>query len=275
MPEGPEIFIIAGVLNSKCKNEKILNVTIHPDSRYTPDKRFDPCIGKIIKDVQSKGKKIIFVLDDDCFLLSSLAMEGRWTFEDTLPEDTHHLSVSIQLMDKYLLFRDVRHFGDLIFCKSSSDLDTNLKSVGPSWIPSNMFRQRITLKYFTEALQSNKRIRNKPIMTFLMDQKFTSGVGNYIRAEALYIARINPNKAIGDLTLIEIEDLYVAINGVMKEALKAGGHTLKSYFTPIGTKGGYVPLVYGRFRTLDTDKSVIREIDSQGRAIHWVPSLQK
>lgn len=275
MPEGPEIFIIAGVLNSKCVDEKILNVTIHPDSRFTLDKRFDLCIGKTIQSVQSKGKKIIFVLNDDCYLLSSLGMEGRWTFEDSLPQDTRHLSVSIQLKDEYLLFRDVRHFGDLIFCKSSSDLNANLKSVGPSWIPSDMFRERITLQYFIEALESNKRIRNKPIMMFLMDQKFTSGIGNYIRAEALYIARINPYKAIGNLTFTEIEDLYIAINQVMREALKSGGHTLKSYFTPAGTKGGYVPLVYGRSKSLDTDMPVIREVDPQNRVIHWVPSLQK
>lgn len=288
MPEGPEVFIIATVLDSKCRNKKILNISTHPDSRYTkkekidtppyvnyiPDKRFDPCIGKTIKGVQSKGKKIIFILNNDSYLLSSLAMEGRWTLEDTFPTDTSHLSVSIELPNEYLLFRDSRHFGDLTYCKSLSDLNASLKSVGPSWIPSEMFNQKVTLDYFTNVLQGNSRIKNKPIMIFLMDQKFTSGIGNYIRAEALYKARINPNRTIGSLTSQEIKNLFVAIKEVMKDALKSGGHTLKSYFTPIGNKGGYVPIVYGRTKTLDTNMPVIREFDSQKRTIHWVPSLQ-
>lgn len=311
MPEGPEVFIIASVLNNECQGKKILDINIHKDSKYIikekinvepfvkyiDDRRFDPCIGKKILEIQSKGKKIIFALGASpsdksknlSYLLSSLALEGRWSVEKSFPEDTKHLSVSIRLSPspskssdllgatpkgEYLLFRDTRHFGDLVYYKDREDLSKSLKSVGPSWIPSDMFPERINLKMFTELLQSNTRIKNKPIMTFLMDQKYTSGVGNYIRAEALYIARINPNKTIGSLTSDEIEKLYIAINKVMTAALKSGGHTLKSYFSPVGTVGGYMPIVYGRTRTSDTNMPVIRELDSQKRAIHWVPSLQ-
>lgn len=282
MPEGPEVAIIAKILNVKCKGKKITDVMIHPDSKYKPDNRFKLCIGKTIKEVQFKGKKIIFVLTegkDFSYLLSSLALEGRWSLEPHAPIDFRHLSVSIEISsssgDEFLLFRDVRHFGDLKFCKDSHELEYNMKSVGPSWIPSGMYPERITLQTFTLLLHSNSRIKNKQIMIFLMDQKYSSGIGNYIRAEALYIARLNPKKSIGDLTDDEIERLYIAINDVMTEALKAGGHTLKSYFTPVGNKGGYEPLVYGRTRALDTNEKVVREFDSQKRSIHWVPTLQK
>jgi formamidopyrimidine-DNA glycosylase len=286
MPEGPEIAIIAKVLNVKCKDKRILNIVVHRDSKYKSDSRFKPCIGKIIKGVQFKGKKIIFILNDNinvrtnnAYLLSSLALEGRWNLEDNFPIDIRHLSVSLELQDSkgnenFLLFRDVRHFGDLSYCKDDYELDSKLESVGPSWIPSDLFPERITLRMFTEFLQYNYRIKNKQIMMFLMDQKYTSGVGNYIRAEALYIARIDPKRTIGSLNSDEIEKIYIAINNVMTEALKAGGHTLKSYFTPVGNKGGYEPLVYGRTKALDTGEKVIREFDAQKRTIHWVPSLQ-
>lgn len=283
MPEGPEIAIIAKILNVKCKNKEILDINIHQDSKYRSDSKLKPCIGKKIKGVQFKGKKIIFVLDNGSknfsYLLSSLGLEGKWSLEDYFPLDIRHLSVSLDLKDskgkeEFLLFRDVRHFGDLSYCKDDHDLDNKLKSVGPSWIPSDMFPERITLSMFTTFLHSNPRIKNKQIMIFLMDQKYTSGVGNYIRAEALYIARIDPKRTIGSLTTNEIEKLYLAVNDVMTEALKAGGHTLRNYFSPIGNKGGYEPLVYGRTKALDTGEKVIREFDAQKRSIHWVPSLQ-
>lgn len=276
MPEGPEVAIIATVLDSEIKGKKIKNVSICRDSRYNSDGRFDELIGKEIKTVQFKGKKIIFVLKnkkDISYLVSSLGMEGRWTLCNDEYCDKH-LSVMINFTTgENLGFWDHRHFGDLVYYPNQKDLEFRMRDIGPAWIPSELYPDVICKEYFVQSLQ-NKRLFRKNIMTFLMDQKYSAGVGNYIRAEALYISRINPHRLINDITEIEASDLFDAIMSVMKKAFKSGGHTIKSYYTPIGETGGYTPLVYNRKNALDTNATVVKEMDSQNRTIHWVPSLQ-
>lgn len=274
MPEGPEVTIISRYLNLELVSEKITNIEIGKDSRYdSQDPRFKPLIDKTFLEVSSKGKKIIFVFEDTSFMLSFLGMEGRWEILESFNPTLKHISLIFYLKSgKILQFRDQRHFGCVEYHSDQDSLNKALSTVGTPWLPSTMFPDIVTKDVLWKML-SNKRLR-KTIMMFIVDQKYTSGVGNYIRADALYLARISPWRELNQISRTESDRLFEAVRIVMEKALKCGGHTLRSYFNPIGTIGGYEPYVYGRTFSRDTEEPVIRETDSQKRSIFWCPSVQ-
>lgn len=275
MPEGPEVSLISKALNSQFSGKIIHDICIHKDSKYRSESPFifKEALGKKLLSVTFKGKKIIFVLEHNCFLLSSLGLEGKWLNVSPIP-DSPHLSITIEFLDgKILAFYDQRHFGSFEYCKSREILDLKLLSVGIPWISSSMFKHTVTKNEFYNMLR-NTRLKNKKIMLFLMDQKYTAGVGNYIRSEALYFSGISPHRLINTITREESDLLHESIVYVMEESIKAGGHTLRSYTDTEGTKGGYVPEIYGRLNTLSENEKIFREKDSQGRSIFWVPKVQ-
>lgn len=283
MPEGPEIYIYAQYLDQVCKGRMVLDVTLHQDSKFKDCTLYSPIRGKTIEQVSSKGKKIIFAFEDKSYLISSLGLEGSWIIGSLEDHPSRHLSVDILLSDdgnggdsrnnRHLMFYDTRHFGCLDYCKDFYELQNRLKAVGPSWIPSKMFPYVITPEDFYGCLQS-KRLKTKPIMEYLMEQKHFSGVGNYIRADALYLARISPHRYINDISETEALRLFEAINQIMETASKLKGHSLRTYRDPEGSPGGYEPIVYGRDYSTDLHLPVVRESDRTNRTIHWVPDAQ-
>lgn len=280
MPEGPEIALIASCLDSKIRNEKIDNVLIWKDSRYFKSKElkyleFNALKGKIIKEVSFKGKKIIFSFTDESYMVSSLGLEGRWRILDDFNPEAKHISVIFYLKSRKILqFQDQRHFGEIKYYDALVDMDRVFeKSVGSPWIPSSMYPDIVTKDEFFSYL-SNKKLYMKSIMMFLVDQKYTSGIGNYIRSDALYLAKISPHRLINSLTKKESDQIYNAVIKIMDKAIKAGGHTLSTYFTPIGDLGGYVPYVYGRKISHPKGEEITREFDSQKRSIFWVEPAQ-
>lgn len=279
MPEGPEIALIANCLDGKIRKETIDNVVIWTDSRYYKDEdrstKFNVLHEKTIKEVSFKGKKIIFSFKDDTYMVSSLGLEGRWRIIDVFNPEVKHVSAIFYLKSgKILQFQDQRHFGEIKYYDNLASMDEVFeKSVGNPWIPSSMYPDIVTKDEFFNYL-SNKKLYRKSIMMFLVDQKYTAGIGNYIRSDALYLAKISPHRLINSLTRKESDQIYNAAIKIMDKAMRDGGHTLSTYFTPIGDTGGYVPYVYGRKLSHPKGEEIAREFDSQKRSIFWVPLVQ-
>jgi formamidopyrimidine-DNA glycosylase len=109
---------------------------------------------------------------------------------------------------------------------------------------------------------------NKPICEFLMNQKYVSGIGNYLRAEILYRAKISPERRILELNLEEKDLLYDSSLDIMFESWKAKGPS-EGYI--VG--GSFYLKVYGRSED-DFGNEVIRYLDSNNRTVHYVPKIQ-
>lgn len=275
MPEGPEITMIARYLDKNLKKKTLINFEILEKSRYKQkdykERGFNNLIDHCLERVSFKGKKIIFDFGDR-YLISFLGLEGKWVVDPIKQLD--HGSIKLTFDDGTLAFYyDSRHFGCLEYItKDFIDL-YGISNVGKPWILSEMYPNTIKKDEFFEMLQ-NKRLKNKKIMDFLLEQKYTAGVGNYIRADSLYLSKISPHRLINDISREESDSLYDSILKVMEESLNSNGHSLRSYFTPVGHKGGYSPYVYGLSKSKDTGEEVIKEKGKDNRMIHWVPSVQ-
>ena len=76
-------------------------------------------------------------------------------------------------------------------------------------------------------LQNNlKKVSTKPIGQIFLNQSIFAGVGNYLRAEILYLCEISPWRLCKDLSLNEISLFITTPLKVLQEAYRAGGTTM-------------------------------------------------
>ena len=119
-----------------------------------------------------------------------------------------------------------------------------------------------------------------------MDQTKTSGIGNYILAEALYRARVHPFARVGDLDEEMIADLYTEIRDISNHSFASQQEGMQTRAKRAkGCGAGYIHsgsssrqfefklLVYGQ-KSDPLGHRVRREEGAHGRTIHWVPEVQ-
>ena len=217
-----------------------------------------------IKEVKCHGKFIWFNFNDECFLYSTLGMTGHWG-----PNIKTHSRVSINFKDgSKAYYTDVRNFGTLKFVFSKKELDDKIKTLGP-----DMLSQDVSFKTFKD------RIAKKPnwsLAKTIMSQSVISGVGNYVKAEALWRAKLSPYRKISSLSDLEIMILNSKIKSVLRDSYKNGGATIKNYQSFDNTKGNYSR----RFAVYNQSKDpngfrVVKQKTDDGRTTHWVPEIQK
>jgi len=190
-------------------------------------------------------------------------MTGSW--RGVLEE---HSRVGVVLSDKSLVyFTDIRNFGTLNFSFSKEELNKKLKSLGPDMLSAPPSRE--------EFFKIVKRQKNKTLPEFLMNQKMISGVGNYVKAEALYLARISPLRTCSSLSEKEIIDLQDSIDKVLSTSYNSGGSTIKTYRDVYGNVGTFTSrfLVYGN--SVDPQGNKVQKLETKdGRTTFWVPAIQ-
>lgn len=169
-------------------------------------------------------------------------------------------------------FTDPRKFGS---CSIYLNLNEILKKNGPCLMSAALIKYgedvevegyEATRKLWHVALGKSKA--NRPISEFMMQQKYVSGIGNYLRAEILYRSKIDPKRSIASLNLEEKDLLYDISLDVMYESWRAKGPS-----------AGYIPggsfylQVYGRSED-DFGNEVITYLDANNRTVHYVPAIQ-
>src|SRR5919204_579559 len=94
--------------------------------------------------------------------------------------------------------------------------------------------QAFTSRRLGEALAG----RRAPVKAAILDQRRVAGVGNIYADEALWRARIHPQRPAGDLDADELRALHRGIRDALKAGIARQGATLSTYRTPDGGRGG-------------------------------------
>jgi len=245
MPEGPEVAIVADVLNIDYSNLVLIRLFKYENFKKfksilasKDDQNFN--VRRTLKSVYSKGKKIVFDFED-IYIFSFLAMDGHWVEKKgkyTCLELTFGIKKGgLYIEKKKLYYDDKMRSGSFEFCDSVTD---KLNIIGP-----DLLKEDISLEQYSKVIKKKEML----VSEFLMEQKYFSGIGNYLRAEIMYMANIYHNKITTDLTEEEIERLHKYSILIIKEAYQMGGMTLATYINPRGESGKYVARIYGRITT--------------------------
>ena len=114
----------------------------------------------------------------------------------------------------------------------------------------------------------------------LLDQRIVSGLGNIYVCESLWRAGINPKRLSGKISRKKIDVLVPIIRDVLREAISAGGSSLKDHRQTNGDLGYFQHsfAVYGREgkKCNSPDCSeLIKRIVQSGRSSFYCAKCQK
>ncbi|XOQ12456.1 MAG: DNA-formamidopyrimidine glycosylase [Shouchella clausii] len=273
MPELPEVETVRRTLLQLVKNKTIADVEVGwPKMIKEPDdvERFVQLLkGQTIEDIGRRGKFLLFVLND-YVLVSHLRMEGRYGLYQPTDEKTKHTHVVFSFTDgSELRYADVRKFGTMhLFAKGAEHVAMPLAQLGVE-----PFSEQFTVELLEQAYAKTTRA----IKTALLDQKTVVGLGNIYVDEALFRSGIHPERKASSLSKEEYQNLHKEIKRTLKEAIEAGGSSIKSYVNGQGEIGMFQQQlhVYGRKQQpchhCDT---AIEKIVVGGRGTHYCPNCQ-
>lgn len=207
----------------------------------------------------SHGKFIYWIFDSDRVAFNHLGMAAGFGSR------SKHSAIKFSFGDREVFFNDIRHFGNFQF-SDKEGLKTKLKTLG--W---NLL-EPIPANFILELRTQN----HKAICTVMLDQRYFSGCGNYLRSEALYRARIHPLTPISKLSNIQLETLCMILQRTVQEALDQGGATIATFKDLDGKSGKFFDKFQIYSRRLDPlGNKVIKETGPEGRSIFYVSELQQ
>jgi formamidopyrimidine-DNA glycosylase len=197
--------------------------------------------GRRVVSLTRRAKHLVLLLDSGRRVVIQLRMTGSLLIHGralTAPERRYAvLSVGLG-GGEVLVFRDVRRLGTIHLLDERA-WQTYTERIGAEPLDAafDLPRFRAVLDGTTQAVKK-----------VLMDQRRLAGVGNIYANEALFLAGIDPSLPAHRLTAPEINRLYDAVRGVLRDAVTARGTTVRDYRTGTGQPGGFqfALLVYGR-----------------------------
>lgn len=269
IPEGVEVRLSAELIRPLIVSKKIYHISVGDKSRYKnnfPEGMLKFSNDCRISSIDVKGKFMYFTFDNGWYLFNTFGMSGQWS-----PIPGKHPCLIIQFEDgeEEIIFNDPRHFGTIKFTNNKKDLTDKLNDLG--WDPMQM-----SLENNFNFIVSKLSRSSKTISENLMNQTIFAGVGNYIKAESLYRAKISPWRNSCHLTNDEIKYLCQAVVDVMNESYQHQGATIQTYKTPYGEEGRYSSCfkVYGKKKD-PLGNVIVAQTTPDKRTTHWCPSLQK
>ena len=246
MPELPEVEIVRQSLDKKIKQKKVKKVIVrNRNLRFKLPYNFSLYLQnkKIIK-VGRFSKYLIIFISDGSYCLIHLGMSGTIhivskkkinKFTNTsfynspyLPKKHNHIEIIFD--DFKVVYNDPRRFGFFQIIKNNFELNKRFNHLGPEPF-SKTFNLTYVLNFF--------KGRNKDIKSFLLDQKFISGIGNIYASEILFFSRINPFKKASLLNKKECKSIISNSKKILLKAISKGGSSIRNFQDISGSKGGF------------------------------------
>ena len=275
MPELPEVETVRAGLEPRLVGRRLERVEIL-DPRLTrpvhPAGVAAELEGERVAALGRRGKYLIVRFESGRVLLIHLRMTGNLLHrsgEWLLPADPHRRAV-VRLDDgSDVVYRDVRRFGTWLLVEPHE-----LEPYLGDRVGREPLERSFTTKRLAEALAG----RRTPVKAAILDQRRLAGVGNIYADEALWRARIHPQRPAGELDPGELKALHGGIRTALKAGIERQGATLRDYRTPDGGSGAmqHEFKVYGREgEPCDRCGTPIEKIRAAGRGTWYCPNCQR
>jgi formamidopyrimidine-DNA glycosylase len=209
MPEYPDVIVYIEALSERALNQSIQKIRI--GSPFVL-RSFDPPIGaaegKKVLALRRLGKRIVFELEDELFLIVHLMIAGRF----------HWKPKGAKIARKYGQAAFDFPNGTLLLTEAGTKKRASIYLVhGEAALqehdPGGLEVLDATLDQFREALTRE----NHTLKRSLTDPHLFSGIGNAYSDEILHRARLSPIRLTRQMTEPEIEMLYHAIKDSLND----------------------------------------------------------
>jgi formamidopyrimidine-DNA glycosylase len=290
LPELPEVETVMTGLKPAFEGHRFTHVeTRRKDLRIPFPKGFTRRLtGKRVLRMWRRAKYIMADLDNGETLVIHLGMSGSmavYTTSETrelgdfyyerAPDGAgkgkHDHVVFDTDAPARVVFNDHRRFGLMTLIDTARIEEHKLfKAVGVEPLSEDF-----DAAFLARALKGKKT----SIKAALLDQRLIAGLGNIYVCEALWRARVSPRRRAARVKAEEIATLVTAIKAVLREAIKAGGSSLRDHKRTDGELGYFQHhfAVYDRKNQLchRKDSGIIKRIVQTGRSSFYCPVCQK
>lgn len=203
MPEFPDVELYLDALRLRIEGQKLQRVRLaNPFLLRSVDPMIDEAEGKRVTGLQRLGKRIVFELEGDLFLILHLMIAGRLHWKPPGTKPPGKVGLAAFEFDS----------GTLTLTEAGSKRRASLYLVSGNQElakhdPGGLEVLDATLPQFRQRLQSE----NHTLKRALTDPTLFSGIGNAYSDEILHAAHLSPLALTQRLKDTEIERLFVAI----------------------------------------------------------------
>jgi len=222
-------------------------------------------------------------------LSAHLGMSGQFrVFEGEAPEPHSHCRARLHLNSpdgpRTLDFLDQRTFGYLVAEALQPTPDALPGGQGSplAAVPQTVAHiARDALDPAADDAHIVSRLRRgaRGIKQVLLDQTVVSGVGNIYADEALWEARIHPQRPAHAVAAPQARALLATVRKVMTRALAQGGTSFDALYVNVNGESGYFSrelAAYGRAgQACERCGGTISLERIGGRSTHWCPRCQR
>jgi formamidopyrimidine-DNA glycosylase len=288
MPELPEVETVRRGLAPAMEGERFAKVEVRRgDLRWPLPKGFAQRLhGKVVEGLGRRAKYLLADLSSGDVLMMHLGMSGSFRigkngapgkyYHDRSKSASHDHVVFHMSNGAVVTFNDPRRFGSMkLVPRTKLESEPLLRALGPEPL-GNEFDAAMLAKACAGKKTSLKAA--------LSDQRVVAGLGNIYVCEALYRARLSPKRKASTIAdrhgrpNERAEKLVDAIKAVLKDAIEAGGSSLRDHRRADGSLGDF----QHNFQVYDREgeacpscRGKIKRIVQAGRSTFYCPSCQK
>ena len=224
--------------------------------------------GQRIVRVGRRAKYLLLGLESGTLLLH-LGMSGNLRVVPAATPRLRHDHFDLLLDSGVALrFNDPRRFGSLIYTSGEPREHPLLERLGP---------EPFSAAFDADYLYRITRGRRVALKQLLMNSQLVVGVGNIYASEALFRARLRPGRAARSLTRADAARLVRAIRAVLRQAIRAGGTTLRDYLGADGAPGYFRQRLYvyeRRGKPCRRCGTAVRAVTQGQRSTYYCPTCQ-
>ena len=273
MPELPEVEVCRLGLLPHVRNEPVTDcVTRRADLRLPmPRDLAARLVGHRLATVVRRGKYLLFHWPTaNGWLLLHLGMSGSLRLMPPGMPAGRHDHFDLCFPRAVLRLTDPRRFG----------LALLLEGEHPEAHPllARLGVEPLSEAFTADCLAALLQGRKTPIKPLLMDARRIVGIGNIYAAESLFRAAVSPLRPAADLRPAAIRKLVAAIRETLRDAIEAGGSSVRDYVRSDGGMGSFQLrcAVYGRAgQPCPRCAGAVRQIRQSGRSSFYCPRCQK
>ena len=230
MPELPEVETVVRGLAPVLTGRRLTRVVANrPDLRRPiPHDLGQRLTGARVLSVTRRAKYGLIATERGDTLLFHLGMSGRMRLDPVDASIHDHVVFELE-GGRRVVLTDPRRFGLLAL--------TETAALAAHPLLAGLGIEPLGPELTTAYLAARFAGRVAPVKALLIDQRIVAGVGNIYASEALFRARIHPAREAGTLSRAEVAALVRALKATLREAIAAGGSSLRDHVQLDGTLG--------------------------------------
>jgi len=283
VPELPEVETVRRGLLPVMEGRVIAHVELRrADLRWPlPERMVERMAGQRVLALRRRSKYLLADLASGETLIVHLGMSGRLLISGEMPGAFQHQRATPGKHDHVIFdmaegaritFNDARRFGAMDLAPTGT--------LAAHWLLAKLGPEPLGNGFSEAWLAERLRGRTMAIKPALLDQRIVAGLGNIYVCEALFRAGISPRRRAGNISRARTGRLVMAIRQVLREAIEAGGTSLRDYRHADGELGYFQHrlAVYGREAQACPTTGCgghVRRIVQSGRSSFYCPSCQR